>query len=116
MNIGRVEGTVVCTVKTPTLEGIKLMAVRRIVNGVDKDLVIACDGTRQAGIGDTVYMIGRAEAHPLVQAFLTAFPGAAIRDVRPAGAPGAEAPPPPVISGATVKPMLALLFVMESNV
>lgn len=62
MNIGRVEGTVVCTVKTPTLEGIKLMAVRRIVNGVDKDLVIACDGTRQAGIGDTVYMIGRAEA------------------------------------------------------
>ena len=62
MNIGRVEGTVVCTVKTPTLEGIKLMVVRRIVNGVDKDLVIACDGTRQAGIGDTVYMIGRAEA------------------------------------------------------
>lgn len=62
MNIGRVEGTVVCTVKTPTLEGIKLMAVRRIVNGVDKELVIACDGTRQAGIGDTVYMIGRAEA------------------------------------------------------
>ena len=62
MNIGRVVGTVVCTVKTPTLEGIKLMAVRRIVNGVDKDLVIACDGTRQAGIGDTVYMIGRAEA------------------------------------------------------
>lgn len=62
MNIGRVEGTVVCTVKTPTLEGIKLMVVRRMVNGVDKDLVIACDGTRQAGIGDTVYMIGRAEA------------------------------------------------------
>ena len=62
MNIGRVEGTVVCTVKTPTLEGIKLMAVRRIVNGVDQDLVIACDGTREAGIGDTVYMIGRAEA------------------------------------------------------
>ena len=62
MNIGRVEGTVVCTVKTPTLEGIKLMVVRRIVNGADKDLVIACDGTRQAGIGDTVYMIGRAEA------------------------------------------------------
>ena len=24
--------------------------------------MIACDGTRQAGIGDTVYMIGRAEA------------------------------------------------------
>ena len=62
MNIGRVVGTVVCTVKTPTLSGIKLMVVRQIVNGKEKGLVIACDGTRQAGIGDTVYMIGRAEA------------------------------------------------------
>ena len=33
MNIGRVVGTVVCTVKTPTLSGIKLMVVRQIVNG-----------------------------------------------------------------------------------
>ncbi len=62
MNIGRVVGTVVCTVKTPTLMGMKLMVVRQLVNGVDKGLVIACDGTHQAGIGDTVYMIGRAEA------------------------------------------------------
>ncbi len=62
MNIGRVVGTVVCTVKTRTLEGLKLMIVRRIVNGRDRGLVIACDATRQAGIGDTVYMIGRKEA------------------------------------------------------
>ena len=57
MNIGRVVGTVVCTVKTPTLEGIKLLVVRQIVNGEDKGLIIACDGTRQAGPGDTVYMV-----------------------------------------------------------
>ena len=62
MNIGRVVGNVVCTVKTPTLEGMKLMVVRQLVNGTEKGLVIACDGTHQAGIGDTVYMIGRAEA------------------------------------------------------
>lgn len=62
MNIGRVVGTVVCTVKTPSLEGIKLMVVRQLVNGEEKGLVIACDGTRQAGPGDTVYMIGRKEA------------------------------------------------------
>ena len=62
MNIGKVVGSVVCTVKTPTLEGIKLLVVRQIVNGQEKGLLIACDGTRQAGIGDTVYMIGRAEA------------------------------------------------------
>lgn len=62
MNLGRVVGTVVCTVKTPAFQGYKLMVVRRIVNGVEKGLVIACDGTRQAGVGDMVYLIGRAEA------------------------------------------------------
>jgi ethanolamine utilization protein EutN len=62
LNIGRVVGTVVCTVKTPTLTGEKLLAVRQIVNGAEKGLVIACDGTRQAGVGDTVFMIGRKEA------------------------------------------------------
>ena len=61
MNIGKVVGSVVCTVKTPTLEGIKLLVVRQIVNGQEKGLIIACDGTRQA-IGDVVYMIGRKEA------------------------------------------------------
>ena len=28
MNIGRVEGSVVCSVKTPTLTGVKLLVVR----------------------------------------------------------------------------------------
>ena len=62
MNIGKVVGTVVCTVKTPSLEGVKLLVVRQIINGVEKGLVIASDGTRQAGVGDVVYMIGRKEA------------------------------------------------------
>lgn len=62
MNIGKVVGSVVCTVKTPSLEGVKLLVVRQIINGVEKGLLIACDGTRQAGIGDVVYMIGRKEA------------------------------------------------------
>ena len=38
------------------------MQLSFIVNGVEKGLVIASDGTRQAGIGDVVYMIGRKEA------------------------------------------------------
>ena len=62
MNIGRVEGSVVCSVKTPALDGIKLLIVRQIINGQDKGLVIAADATRQAGNGDVVYMIGRKEA------------------------------------------------------
>ena len=59
--MGKVVGSVVCTVKTPTLEGIKLLIVRQIVNGQEKGLLIACDGTRQARIADLVYMNGRAE-------------------------------------------------------
>ena len=62
MNIGKVVGSVVCTAKTPSLSGIKLLVVRQIVNGQEKGLLVACDGTRQAGIGDVVYMIGRKEA------------------------------------------------------
>lgn len=62
MNLGRVVGNVVCTVKTPSLVGEKLLVVRQIVNGKEKGLIIACDATHQAGIGDTVYMIGRKEA------------------------------------------------------
>ena len=48
MNIGKVVGSVVCTVKTPSLSGIKLLVVRQIVNGQEKGLLVACDGTRQA--------------------------------------------------------------------
>lgn len=62
MNIGRVEGSVVCSVKTPTLTGVKLLVIRLLANGEPKGLVIASDGTHQAGIGDTVYLIGRMEA------------------------------------------------------
>jgi ethanolamine utilization protein EutN len=62
MYIGRVEGNVVATVKDERLTGVKLLVVRLIENGVEKERVIAGDGTRQAGIGDLVYMIGRKEA------------------------------------------------------
>ena len=62
MNIGIVIGSVVCTVKTPTLKGRRLLIVRKLVNGKPAGTVIACDATGEAGLGDTVYMIGRAEA------------------------------------------------------
>jgi DNA polymerase-3 subunit gamma/tau len=42
--------------------------------------------TRAAERGD---LIGRSAAHPMVQAVLAAFPGAEIREVRPADGPGA---------------------------
>lgn len=62
MNIGIVIGCVVCTVKTPTLKGRRLLVVRKLIGGKPAGTVIACDATGVAGVGDTVYMIGRAEA------------------------------------------------------
>lgn len=62
MVTGNVVGTVVSTVKDRYLLGIKLLIVRRIVNGRPGDLVVCADATRQAGIGSFVYMIGSKEA------------------------------------------------------
>lgn len=62
MYTGVVAGSVVATVKDPTLEGIPLLVVRKIENGKEGDLVVAADQTRQAGIGDYIYMIGSKEA------------------------------------------------------
>lgn len=59
---GIVAGTVVATVKEPHLEGVPLLVVRKIENGVEKGLIVAADHTRQAGYGDEVYLIGSKEA------------------------------------------------------
>ncbi len=62
MYIGRVEGSVVASVKDKRLAGLKLLVVRLVENNVEKGRVIAGDATRQAGVGDLVYMIGSKEA------------------------------------------------------
>ena len=54
---GIVAGTVVATVKESHLEGVPLLVVRKIENGVEKGLIVAADHTRQAG-----YLIGSKEA------------------------------------------------------
>ena len=62
MYTGKIEGTVVSTVKSPGLEGIPLLLVRLIEHGKQKGRIVAADATRQAGIGDFVYLIGSREA------------------------------------------------------
>jgi len=62
MFTGKVEGTVVASVKDPLLSGIKLLLVRMTENGKQGNLVVAGDATRQAGEGDFVTMIGAKEA------------------------------------------------------
>ncbi|MDD3401090.1 MAG: EutN/CcmL family microcompartment protein [Eubacteriales bacterium] len=62
MYTGRVEGTVVASVKDENLRGVKLLLVRVIENGKDKNLIVAGDATRQAGEGDFVTLVGSKEA------------------------------------------------------
>ncbi|HPF54285.1 MAG TPA: EutN/CcmL family microcompartment protein [Eubacteriales bacterium] len=62
MFTGRVEGTVVATEKDAGLLGIKLLLVRVIENGKDKDLIVATDATKQAGVGDFVTLESSKEA------------------------------------------------------
>ena len=62
MYTGIVAGTVVATVKEDGLASVPLLVVRKIENGKEAGLIVAADHTRQAGLGDHVYMIGSKEA------------------------------------------------------
>lgn len=64
MHLGRVRGTVVATVKSEGLGGVKLLIVQPLKRNLkpDGDPVVCCDGTAQAGPGELVYFIGGREA------------------------------------------------------
>ncbi|MDR1954093.1 MAG: EutN/CcmL family microcompartment protein [Clostridiales Family XIII bacterium] len=62
MYTGKVVGNVVATVKDASIEGIPLLLVQKIENGVPKGIIVAADSTRQAGKDDFVYLIGSKEA------------------------------------------------------
>ncbi len=63
MKIGRVTGTVICTRKDESLEGIKFLLVQPLDDQMKESgsPVVACD-TVQAGPGDTVIYEGGREA------------------------------------------------------
>ena len=64
MQLARVTGTVVATIKTPGLEGVKLL----IVQPLDRQLrpngaqVVAADAVHMAGPGELVYVVYAREA------------------------------------------------------
>ncbi len=64
MQLGRVRGTLVATVKSDGLEGVKFLFVepldRRLAGAGDP--VVCADATGQAGPGELVYFIGGREA------------------------------------------------------
>jgi ethanolamine utilization protein EutN len=62
--LGKVIGQVVCTVKDPTLKGMRLLVVQQVSEGL-KPLgkpFVAVDGIRCAGPGDVVYLVGKRDA------------------------------------------------------
>jgi ethanolamine utilization protein EutN len=63
MKIGRVIGSVVCTKKIDSLEGVKLLLVRPLDENMEEagPPLVACD-TVQAGRGDIVLFEGGREA------------------------------------------------------
>ena len=64
MYIGLVIGNVVCTIKDPTLTGIKLLVIQPL-NDEKKpigDPIVAADGIATSGIGEFVYLAGQKEA------------------------------------------------------
>ncbi|MDH3296004.1 MAG: EutN/CcmL family microcompartment protein [Acidimicrobiia bacterium] len=64
MQLGRVIGTVVATVKYEGLEGIKLLIVQPLDRHQEPEgrPVVAADGVHMAGPGELVYFVGSREA------------------------------------------------------
>jgi ethanolamine utilization protein EutN len=63
MLFGRVQGTAVCSIKYPGIEGIRLLVVQPINKNLEPvgTLQVACD-TVDAGIGDICVMVRSREA------------------------------------------------------
>lgn len=64
MQLGRVVGTVVATIRHPGLDGVKFLIVQPLdASGRDRGRpVVAADGVAMAGPGETVYVVGSREA------------------------------------------------------
>jgi len=64
VQLGRVIGTVVATVKTPDLEGVKFLIVQPLDRRQEPKgrAVVAADGVHMAGPGELVYIVGSREA------------------------------------------------------
>ena len=68
MQLGRVIGTVVCTIKTPSLDGQKLLIVQPLDrNGRDKGRPLIALDSVGAGAGETIYWCrGREASFPFL--------------------------------------------------
>lgn len=64
MQLARVHGTVVATVKADGLEGIRFLIIQPLTKQQqpDGDMVVAADAVHMAGPGELVYFVGSREA------------------------------------------------------
>ena len=64
MQLARVTGTVVATVKADGLEGVKFLIVQPLSRLLEPEgnPVVAADGVHMAGPGELVYVVGAREA------------------------------------------------------
>lgn len=64
MHLGRVIGTVVATVKTPDLDGVRFLIVQPLTRDLEPKgrPVVAADGVAMAGPDELVYFVGSREA------------------------------------------------------
>ena len=64
MQLARVIGTVVATVKSPSLDGVRLLIVQPLTRELVPvgHAVVAADAVHMAGPGELVYIVGSREA------------------------------------------------------
>jgi ethanolamine utilization protein EutN len=64
MKLGRVKGTLVATIKSHGLEGVRFLVVQELDPSLNPrgEPIIAADATATAGYGDLVYFVGGREA------------------------------------------------------
>lgn len=64
MQLARVIGTVVATLKSPGLEGVRLLIVQPLTRELAStgSAVVAADALQMAGRGEIVYIVGAREA------------------------------------------------------
>jgi ethanolamine utilization protein EutN len=108
VQLARVIGTVVATVKTPGLEGVKLL----VIQPLDRHLVpvgsqlVAADAVNMAGPGELVYFVAAREAAEAMPNRFVPVDHAivGIVDAVQSLASDAPAPPPPPASTAPREP------------
>ncbi len=106
MQLARVIGTVVATVKTPGLEGVKLL----VIQPLDRHLVpvgnqlVAADAVHMAGPGELVYFVAAREAAEAMPNRFVPVDHAIVGIVDAVQLPASEAPAPPPASPALPEP------------